>query len=354
MAYAFPSSTNVFIPNTTSVNQGVTADLVVNFSRNIKTFALNQYSKLIPVRKNQGYYKRMAVGQQAKAQWSDTRNFLWQPGQGRPSGNWNKMGFSNFPWLTLRYAYDTTLDQLEIDLADYQIQPIHVAMLAQQAMTNRTKQAISVLTNANNWASTHTTNCTALVGGKMSAGTATNPYIMQAIQKMAVQINTDTTGAVGLEDLSIVMNPNTAKSLAQTQEIRSYLSNQVNAILFLQGKAPTKAQMYNLPDTTLYGVKYFIEDAVQDTGASAVASDDTANLSYVLPDGVVIMLGRPGDLPGQEGATDFSTLTGFFLEEMTTETFNDPKNRLVELSVVENFTYALTAPLSGYYLTGCI
>ncbi len=71
-----------------------------------------------------------------------------------------------------------------------------------------------------------------------------------------------------------------------------------------------------------------------------------------MPDQQVLVASRPGGLIGVEGSPDFSTLGLFWFEdEMTLETFNDAKNRLIEGHVVENTDEQVLSPLSGYLLT---
>ena len=349
--FAYPSSTNVYIP-TNNLNVEVTANLVVNYSRDINKFRVNQYAKLIPVAKSQGYYVRISVGQQARLEYMDLRNFLWQPGQDRPRGNWNQLGFQNFPFMTQRRNFGTTLDFKTVDLASFQLQPMNVAMCAQQAMTARTQLVTGAITNANNWYSTHVSTATTLVGGLWSAGSATNHYIQDSLYKMAIQIQLDTMGVVTPDQLSLVINPNTARAMASSQEIRNYLSNQVDAIKFLQGVAPTMQDMYNLPKK-MFGFNVYIEDAVVNRGRNT-PNDDFTNNSFLMPDGDAVMLGRPGDLVGTEGGTDYSTVQIFAYEEMSAESFSDTENRRINLGVTEDIDVQVVAPASGYLLTGCI
>lgn len=349
--FAYPSSTDVYIPSN-NYNASVTANLVIGYSRDVKDFSINKYSKIIPVKKPQGYYTRISVGQQARLQYSDLRDWLWNPGQDRPRGNYNQLGTKNVPFNAVRRAYPTMLDELTVDLASFQLQPLNVAMLAQQAMTARTLSGLGVANNADNWYSTHVSTATVLGGGLWSAGTATNPYIQQSLYKMAIQIQLDTLGVVKPHMLSVIINPNTARAAAQSQEIRSYLSNQVDAIKYLQGQMPTPQDMYNLP-RNLYGFPVTVEDAVVNTG-DFTPNDDFSNNNFVMPNGNVVMLGRPGDLVGSEGTTDYATLQFFMYEEMSTESMVDTWNRNIKLSVTENYDVQIVAPASGYLLTGAI
>jgi len=349
--YAYVSSTNVRIP-TNNINDTVSASLVINYSRDINEFQVNKYTKLIPTAASQGYYMRIAVGQNARLQYPDLRDWLWNPGQDRPRGNWNQLGITNQPFITNRRCFPTTLDFKTIDLAAFQLQPMHVAMCAQQAMTARTQMATGAMNNADNWYSTHVSTATALGGGLWSAGSADNHYIQDTMYKAAIQCNLDTQGVVKAKNLSWVFNPNTARAMASSKELRNYLSNQLDAIKFLQGMAPTPQDMYNLPKK-LFGFDIYIEDTVVNRGRPT-PNDDFTNNSYLMPDGNAVLLARPGELVGSEGGTDYSTVQFFAYEEMSAESFTDTENRRITLGVTEDLDCRVVAPASGYLVTGCI
>ena len=329
--FGYPSATNVYMPNS-SVNQAVTADLVVNFSRNVKEFPLLEYVKLVPVKRPLGYYTRIAIG---------------------PKGNWNQLGFTRQPFSTNRYSFTTTLDQLEIDTADFAIEPMHVAMLAQQAMTWRSFLVSTTIANQNNWDSNHVSTMTAFVGGTITAATGSNPFVMKLFQKAAILISKDTLGAVRPDKLTAIMNPTTAAAIAQSQEWRDYLAQQVNSYKFLEGNMPTSAEFWNLTKQ-IHGIRIIIDDTVVNQGANTPADDLGANNNYTIADGVICFLGRPGDLVGGEGAKDFSTVQLFAYEEMTTESVTDTWNRLQALAVTDNIDCRVVAPASGVLIYNCL
>ncbi len=187
---------------------------------------------------------------------------------------------------------------------------------------------------------------------KWATGTASNPVVQNCLYKLALQIKRDTGSVVNPDMLSVVVNPVTAFGTGQSQEFRSYLSNQVDAIKFLQGALPTPQRLWNLPEK-LYGFPMFVEDAVVNRGPPT-ANDDFANNSFLMPDGNAVMLGRPGDLVGSEGTQDYSTVQFFMYEEMSAESFTDTKNRNILNRVTEQYDVQVVAPASGYLLTGCV
>ena len=56
MVATHPGGYNTFVPN-----HGASGQLVVDFSRNITKFPLNEYCKLIPTKEMIGYYMEMTV-----------------------------------------------------------------------------------------------------------------------------------------------------------------------------------------------------------------------------------------------------------------------------------------------------
>lgn len=353
--FAYVSSTNPYVPSN-NYSASVTANLVIGYSRQPKKFRINNYTKIIPVAKPQGYFTRISIGQQGKIQYPDLRDWLWNPGQGRPRGNWNQLGFQFFPYNTIRRSFSTTLDQKTIDVASFQLQAMHVAMCAQQAMTARTQFAVTQFTNPANWYGTHAGFATQLAGGLWSAGTSTNHYIQDSLYKMAIQIELDTFGVVTPDQLSIVLNPNTARAAASSQEIRNFLANQVDAIKYLQGVLPTPQDMYNLPKN-LFGFPIEIENAVLNAQPSSPNDQIGTTALYnqfIMPDGQVCMLGRSGDLVGSEGTTDYTTVQFFMYEEMSAESFTNNEDRLILNAVTEDYDCQVVAPASGYLLQQCI
>ena len=64
----------------------------------------------------------------------------------------------------------------------------------------------------------------------------------------------------------------------------------------------------------------------------------------------MLFVSRPGGLVGVEGGANFATCTNFVYEDMTVETFDDPKNRRTSGSIVDNSVMEVTAPLAGIYV----
>src|SRR5439155_57306 len=160
------------------------------------------------------------------------------------------------------------------------------------------------------------------------------------------KITLDTNGVVGddPQNFNIVLNPNTASSLALSAEVHDYLKGSPDALDEIRtGQSPNA--MYGLP-ANMYGYKVWVEKTVRET----TRVGGTLTRSFVCPDNAIVFLSRVGGLEGLYGSPSFSTVTLFTLEELTVETREDAWNRLTEGACVEDTAEAITCPASGWYL----
>lgn len=350
MPSTFSSFTNAFIPGSSTTAE-ITANLVVNYARNQKDYNLNRYSTITPVSKPAGFYTRLAAGASIRLNPTTGYGYSWTPGQKRPLGEWNKLGHLYVPYNTFQYAYSTTLPLQTVETADWAIQPSHFAMISSQAMTNRAFQMASVATNTANYPSLHTSTATALAGGFLGSGTSANPFLQKAIQQATIRISKSTGGMVSNpRQLVLITNPNGAAQMSRAEETRTALIQQVDAIKMLQGDEPTNAERFNIPDR-YYGCQIIVEDSVYNSG-EVTAEDEIANSQYVWPDNSVLICARGKDLLWPEGAVgNPSTLGIFEYEAMNAQTKSDDWNRLVDMSVAEQFQCQVVAPLTGFLIT---
>ncbi len=157
----------------------------------------------------------------------------------------------------------------------------------------------------------------------------------------------DTLNAVKLNDLILVVSPLDAANMAVSQEIVDHIKGSPEALAQIRGDLPGRNVAFGLPDK-LYGFPVIVEATVKVTTRKGASS---TSRSFVMGQGSPFMCSRPGGLVGLYGAPSFSTGTFFMLEEMTTEWLNDAKNRRTLGSVVENFDFQMTAPVSGFLFT---
>jgi hypothetical protein len=341
MVVQYPGSHNVFVPD-----HEASGKMTVDFSRNEKDFAINSYCQIQPVKLPIGYYRFVTVEEAGRIINPDLSQFAWADGMPRPEG-WD--GTESFDWRqfrTERYAFPVMLGDLTVDNASWDIRAEYAAKKAQQAMTGRTQLAISQLTNPANYDPTHTSVVASIPGnsGPWSASTTARTDIKRSLDVAAQQILQDTLAAVNLNELMIVMSPGCARLVALSQEIVDHIKGSPDALAQIKGELPGRNAIFGLPDK-IYGYPVIIEKTVRVTTRKGAA---VTNRAFVLGDQTPFMCSRPGGLVGVFGAPSFSTMVIFMLEEMTVETIRDTNNRRTSLSVVENYSTNLVAPVSGY------
>ena len=145
-----------------------------------------------------------------------------------------------------------------------------------------------------------------------------------------------------MDDLILVINPELAADLTQTQEIVDHIKGSPDALAQVKGELPGQNTMYGLPDR-LYGFPLVVEKTVKVTTKKGA----TTSRSFIAPKATPWMVARPGGLVGVADAPNFSTCVVFAQEEMTVETLRDAKNRRTMGRVVENVQAKLVAPVSG-------
>lgn len=345
----FPSAQNTFVPNLDASGR-----LIVSFSRNAKKFPIMEWAQLTETKRTLGYYLKLSAQEAARVVSSN--DYYWNRGNERPQRNDGLEQFNLIPFTTRRSDYGFNIDDDTKDQAEWNIQEQHAQIHAQKAMTDRTIRALEVLTTASNWQTTadpdiaadHTSTASALAGGYINAGTSTNPYLKIALDKIAVAINLDSLGIVEPDKLMVVINPNTARLLAESQEIHDYLKGSPAALDEIKsGTSPNARYGPGLP-STIYGYKVIVDNTVKVTSRKGA----TLSKSFAFPDQTLAVVSRVGEMTGSYGGPSWSTLTLFwYKDELTLEEFDDRKNRRFEYHVVQDIVPVLTSPISGYLLT---
>lgn len=342
MPAAFPSSQNVFVRN-----HEASGKLVIDFARNPNKFALNRYVQVIPVKQVAGYYLKMTVEEAGRIQQSDLKDFIWYDGDPAPEGRDNLESHAWLPFSTTRYAYPVPLGHRMIAQASWDMIAQYSSIKARQAMTARTQKVINVLTTAGNWDASHTIDVEDIPGmsGNWSQSTVARQDLKRSLEYAALQIMKDTLSAVEPEeDLHLVIGPEDAAELSQTQEIVDHIKHSPEALAQVKGELKGRNTIFGLPDK-IYGFPLEIEKTVKVTSKRGA----TAVRQFILPKGSALLLARPGALEGVAGAPSFSTVSLFAYEEMTAETLTDPNNRRTQVRVVEDIEAYLTASASGFY-----
>jgi len=327
---------NTFVPTFSEA----TGLIQTEFTRNVKTFALNRYTKLVPVTQTSGYYLKIASDEAARV--VNKADFRWAYGEDRPTGQTNDFEFTKF--TTERYERGFPIPYETAKVAAWDIVAQHARSRASQMMTLRTYRALEVLTTAGNW----TTNVNYFADYDTFASTSGGMYdtasgIQRLFQTATEKIMINTGGAVQMSDIIAVMSPKTAFNMSQDSELQE-LIKYLGGVNFVAGAG--QFSRYGLMPQ-LFGIgDIVIEDAVRVSSQKGA----TRAADYILAENAILFLSRPQGLVGVEGGSNFATISNFVYEDMTVETFDDPVNRRTRGSVVDNSVFALTAPLSGLYI----
>lgn len=332
---------NTFVPTFSEA----TGLIQTEFTRNVKSFALNRYSKLVPVSTVSGYYLKINSDEAVRV--IDEKDFRWAYGEDRPTGVNNDFDFAQF--TTKRFERGFYIPYETAKVAAWDIVAQHARSRATQLMTLRTQRMLTALTDSTAWPSvSYFADGDALIGtttndGIYNGDSATATGIQTFFQKAIEKIMVNTGGAVQPQDIICVMGPETAHKLSRTAQLRE-LIKYTQGVQLMQGAG--NYSRYGL-SPSLFGIgDIVIEDAVKVTTQKGA----TRSASYILGLDKVLFLSRPQGLVGVEGGANFATVTNFVYEDMTVETFDDPRNRRTVGSIVDNSVPELTAPLAGLYI----
>ncbi len=346
-------------PNTFVPSLEATGNMIVDFSRNIADFAINQWLYMVPVTKSVGLYAKMGLSQAVRVLQSDGKDFLWAKGNDAPEFRDETELFEFLPYQTFRYAKGFRLDQEAVKQAAWDILAQHSRITSQRMMTLRTLLAATVAQTASNYPTANTADVTAISGvtGKWDQSTTARLDIKKSLHYGMNIIRKATNGVVKGNSLKLVISPTTALAISQTQEIADYIKGSPDALAYLKGSLGPNAQ-FGLPEI-LYGVPLVIEDAVRESARKGA----TSSKDYVWDSDKPALLYRAGgskESGGQVGPQDsneaptFSTVTMFMKEEMTVESKSDTDNRIEKGRVVEEYVTVLTAGVSGFLFTDAL
>lgn len=342
----FPGQSNTYIKDFRSSGK-----LQVSYSRNPRDFALPNYIQYVPVKRDQGYYLQINAEQAARLVGGELDEFVWPDGADRPMNHDGTEKFNFADYRTLRRNYSFVIGDKASSQADWDILDTEAAFHAQQAMTARTRAVNKLLGTAGNWDAAHTLNVASIAGnsGAWDVSTTARQDIKRSLNYAAQVILKATLGKVRKKDMVLVMNPDTASQISETQEIVDHIKGSPEAYSQVTG-GEGKWGEFGLPDK-LYGYPIVIEDAVMVTSIRNAAS---VSRSYVMETGIAYLLSRPGGLESISGGPNFSTTCMFLYEDMTVETLKDTNNRRTSGNVVDDFAAVLTAPASGFLFQGVV
>ncbi len=342
MAVGYPGGLDTYIPALE-----LSGNLMVSFSRNLKDYAVNRYSKITPVKIPRGPFLYFNPADQARLP-NQPYGMRWPAGTVAPTGFHTTLGFEVQTYQTERFRLSTTLDQRSVDIANWDIQKKHTEALAQKVMANRAYMVATVATTSGNYPSGNTDTATNLAGGVLSAGTTADPKIYITLTATQLQIQKATSGAVrAMHGFKSVMNATTAVKFSRTREIREYLMQSPSGPAMIRMDEKNLNGVYGLPPT-LYGTEVVVEDTYYNANNRGAATDTAVP---VFADNFLAVVVKEDDLDGQVMAPSFSTIHQFVYEDMTVESFPDPRSRLVELTLTDEAQAKMVAGVSGYLVT---
>jgi hypothetical protein len=326
---------NAFVPSHASSKR-----MMVDYSRSIKSFALNNYIQIVPVDESKGYYLEMDHEESGRI-INDGKEFAWPDGAPAPSGNPHQREFEFKLFQTHREAYPYALGDKGLKQASFPLLDATAAGNGQKAMTRRTQDVCNMFTTTANHLAAHVIDVSAISTGTWSQSTTQRQTIKRSIRTLQELMLDATLAAIDEEDLVLVISSAKANGISQSQEIVDYIKRSPVALSQLKGDLSSKNPnlMYDLP-THLYGIKLCVEKTRKVTSKRGAARA----VSQVLASSTPFMTARPGSLVGQYGAPSFSGGTLFVFEEMKVETFRDKKNRRTEGRVVDDYKEVATAP----------
>lgn len=349
MAAVFPGGApNTYVPGTDA-----TGNLTVDYSRNVDSFPLNRWLQIIPVNKTVGLYTKMTIEQAGRVLDTTGNDKEWADGDDAPAGRGNGESFQFLSYLTHRRAFANRIGSKAAAEGQFDVLAWYMRLLAQQAMTLRAQIALTLAQTSGNWSASQTSAVGSISGvtGKWDVSTTARQDIKRSIDYALDQIRLQTLGAVNLEDFKLVMSPGCARKMAVSQEIVDYIKGSPDALDRIKGNIGRLAQ-YGLPDN-LYGIELVVEDTVKVTSRKGA----TRAASYVCDDTKPFIVARKGSLVAPENsnaAPNFSTIVAFMLEEMTSESDFDKKNRVHKNQVTDDYDMKLISDISGFLFTSAV
>lgn len=319
--------------------------MIIEFSRNPKEFPLPNYIQVRPVKKQSGYYLKIDQRQAGRLVGGELNDYVWPDGHPRPKTRQNGQEFNFHDFFCTRRNFGQPIGDLAREQADWSVEDTQEGMQAQQAMTARTLLVHTALDLSANWDATHYVNVTSIPGvsGTWDAALSTNLYIKKSLNYGAKRILKSTLGKVRRKDLILVMNPDMATAISETQEIVDHIKQSPEAYSQLEQNSGRWSE-WGLPDR-LYGFPVVVEDTVMVTSPKGAA---TQTEEFVMGGAKAYLLSRPGGLVSKGGGPSFSTVTLFAKEEMTVQRTHDQYNRLLDVDVVDHVGVGLTATAAGF------
>jgi len=347
MPSGYPGGSSTFVPSLEATNY-----MQIEFSRNPRDFALPRYVKYVPVTKTAGLYLEIGREEAARYQHSGVDHY-WADGADAPHGNDGHETFEFKAYRAIRRSYDFRMGDLGREQAEWDVLASYGRIKAQQAMTARTCEVLTLLQTSGNWATGHTS---AITGGSISGttgkwdeSTTARSDIKRSIDYAVETIILSSLGVARPEDLQLVVSLKCARQMSESQEIIDYMKGSYVAEQRIRGEGDNVE--FVLP-AMLYGLPVIVEKTVKVTNNK----NATRAASFAMTNTSPFIVARPGGLQGSEGVPEFSTCSVFIYskDDMTVEQKHDPDNRVTKGRVIDHFIPLLTASVTGFLFTSAV
>ncbi len=324
----------------------------VNYGRSVSSLKakLNGYTKQVTTTGMRGNYLRFNPAENARL----GRDLRWAQNTPRPLGRDNGIAWKVAQWEVERYQDARVLDMDTVDVANFEVQAFTTAALAQIVMANRTNKVCSKITTSGNYPASQVKTASTLCGGFLDTGTTANPLFMVALQEAKAVIQSGTFSRFSDGELGFLCNPNTARKLSRTRELREYVAQQAGSFDFIKGKVKEYNGGYMLPPL-VYDTQVIVEDTMLTTDPVNKSGTEAETGTFAFPDNTAIVFARAGDLGASEGTVgqDFSTFTQFVYGkgDMALESQTDNWNRQQYFGITDWFGVEITSPLTAVLIT---
>jgi hypothetical protein len=353
--FRYLSSTDGYMPLATNY--------VVSYIRRKEEFPVNRYCQLVQLPAPAAWYWKLDRDQSVRVR--NVNDHLWADGADRPRNDDNHQGFTTVEIFTKRYDFTSRLGNQALAQANkqWEAKTAYLQMLASQAMVARTLTVITLLTAPASWPTTNTGDVNTINGGKGKWSTASddpaNVNYNAIRESLAAAVNIcflNTNGRVKYKDLCLVLSPNCARKVAASAEIHNYVRQTNYAREKLEDDEENLNDRFGLP-SHLYGIRIVVEDTPYLADLPIAGSTDATpspSRAFAMPDASPVLISRVGGIDAQVGPS-FSTLQlGWFEDQMKVFEFDDPRNKLTEFHISDQYVPYLPAPESGFLFTNAI
>ncbi len=368
--FSTPGYANVYLPGYMG-DGALQKRLQVGFTMNEEEFALNNYITTYGADIPTFYYQRWYSPDFVRVPHADGVDVRFADGSERARSEEGARHTNELVELR-RYGEIDYIGDMAVEFSKIgELIPIRQQTMAGKYMIRRAIASITALTTSTNYPSGGTVHLYATWNALATAaaslgysatyfgtvgthtaldGTINDPLLGKALKHGVLTILKRSNGRVKPTDLVLLMNPNTANRLANTQEIRAYMAQQSGSLDVLKGQNPSLWPTFGLPNP-LYGLKVLVDPTVKVTTKQDHVNEDTQ--VFVVPDGLISIVARPGSVTGMPGTEAFSSL-GLWQHKkwaMKPETFRDEQNHRTALGFVDMYAVALTGPEITFTIT---